>query len=47
MTDAEELMRESLRSKTLEWLSLEVEKKVPKEHRDQTNAWFINEKSKK
>jgi len=47
MTDAEELMRESLRSKTLEWLSFEVEKKVPKEHRDQTTAWFNNEKAKK
>lgn len=47
MEDAEELMRESLRSKTLQWLHEQVEKKVPEEHQKKTQEWFENEKLKK
>lgn len=47
MTDAEEVMRKQLRSKSLAWLAQEVKIKVPISHQEKTNAWFVNERSKK
>lgn len=47
MVDAEELMRNNLRGKTLQWLHDEVEKKIPEEHQNKTQEWFKNEKIKK
>lgn len=40
MTDAEELMRENLRGKNIEWLQSEVQKKVSKELSDKKTLWF-------
>lgn len=40
MTDAEEIMRENLRGKTIDWLQGEVQKKVSKELSDKKTQWF-------
>lgn len=40
MTDAEEVMRENLRGKNIEWLQSEVQKKVSKELSDKKTLWF-------
>jgi len=40
MIEAEEQMRQYLRSKTLKWLSGQVENKLPEEHLEKTKNWF-------
>lgn len=46
MTEAENQMKEYLKSKTLGWLHEQVENKVPKEHANATIEWFNNSKSR-
>lgn len=40
MTEAEELMRDSLRKKNISWLQKEVSKKMSKELSDKKTEWF-------
>ncbi|QIB68731.1 Rrf2 family transcriptional regulator [Aminipila butyrica] len=40
MLEAEEQMRQHLRSKTLAWLHQQVAEKVPEEHLQATSDWF-------
>ncbi|URZ14392.1 hypothetical protein CLFE_003890 [Clostridium felsineum DSM 794] len=47
MLEAEEQMRQYLRTKTLAWLHEQVKKKLPDEHSKATIEWFKNVKSRK
>ncbi|WP_152397914.1 RrF2 family transcriptional regulator [Paenibacillus cellulositrophicus] len=40
MLDAEEKMRDSLRSRTLQWMNEELERTLPKETREDARAYF-------
>jgi DNA-binding IscR family transcriptional regulator len=47
MLEAEDQMRQYLKSKTLAWLHDQVKNKIPEEHSKATIEWFNNTKSRK